>query len=65
MMIDAKDEKVARWYTSYGAVPLNDAPLSLLLPYNLLIAALRKAGKEEEWLKAERKLTRVNQDVTK
>jgi GNAT superfamily N-acetyltransferase len=51
MMIDAKDEKVASWYISYGAVPLNDAPLSLLLPYGLLIAALRRAGKEDEWLR--------------
>jgi len=50
LMIDAKDERVARWYVSYGAVRLNDAPLSLLLPYGLLVAALRKAGKEEEWL---------------
>jgi GNAT superfamily N-acetyltransferase len=49
LMIDAKDERVARWYASYGAVRLNDAPLSLLLPYGLLVAALRKAGKEEEW----------------
>jgi predicted N-acetyltransferase YhbS len=49
MIIDAKDEEVARWYVSYGAVPLNDAPLSLLLPYGLLMAALRKAGKEEGW----------------
>jgi hypothetical protein len=47
-MIDAKDERVAQWYASYGAVRLNDAPLSLLLPYALLTAALRKAGKEEE-----------------
>src|SRR5579871_1215050 len=29
LMIDAKDETVARWYTSYGAVRLTDAPLSL------------------------------------
>lgn len=50
MMIDAKDESVARWYISYGAVPLNDAPLSLILPYSLLLAAICKAGKEEEWL---------------
>ena len=50
MMIDAKDEKAARWYISFGAVPLNDAPLALLLPYSLLLAALRKAGKEEEWI---------------
>jgi GNAT superfamily N-acetyltransferase len=49
LMIDAKDERVAQWYASYGAVHLNDAPLSLVLPYGLLTAALRKAGKEEEW----------------
>ncbi len=49
LMIDAKDEKVAQWYASYGAVALLDAPLSLLLPYGVLVAALRKAGKEEEW----------------
>ena len=48
LMIDAKDEKVAQWHASYGAVRLHDAPLSLLLPYALLTAALRKAGKEEE-----------------
>lgn len=51
LMIDAKDERAARWYMSFGAVPLLDAPLSLLLPYGLLIAALRKAGKEDEWLR--------------
>jgi len=50
LMIDAKDERVAQWYGSYGAVRLNDAPLSLLLPYGVLTAALRKAGKEEESL---------------
>lgn len=49
LMIDAKDEGVAQWYVSYGAVRLNDAPLSLLLSYGLLMAALRNAGKEEEW----------------
>ena len=45
MMIDAKDESVAAWYVLHGAVPLNDAPLSLLLPYNLLQEALMRAGK--------------------
>jgi GNAT superfamily N-acetyltransferase len=49
LLIDAKDERVAQWYGSYGAVRLNDAPLSLVLPYGVLTAALRKAGKEEEW----------------
>jgi hypothetical protein len=39
-MIDAKDERVAQWYGSYGAVRLNDASLSLLLPYGVLTAAM-------------------------
>jgi GNAT superfamily N-acetyltransferase len=45
MIIDAKDEKAANWYQLYGAVPLHDAPLSLLLPYSLLKAALEASGK--------------------
>ena len=45
MVIDAKNERVARWYASYGAVPLLDAPLSLLLPLATIRAALEKARK--------------------
>jgi GNAT superfamily N-acetyltransferase len=45
MVIDAKSERVAGWYASYGAVPLLDAPLSLLLPLATIEEALRKAGK--------------------
>jgi GNAT superfamily N-acetyltransferase len=45
LVIDAKNERVARWYASYGAVPLLDAPLSLLLPLATIEAALRKVGK--------------------
>jgi GNAT superfamily N-acetyltransferase len=45
LVIDAKNDRVARWYASYGAVPLLDAPLSLLLPLATIEAALRKAGK--------------------
>jgi GNAT superfamily N-acetyltransferase len=48
LMIDAKNEKVAAWYQLYGAIPLNDAPLSLLLPYKLMAAALQAAGKPIE-----------------
>ena len=32
MLIDAKNERAAQWYASYGAMPLADAPLTLLLP---------------------------------
>jgi hypothetical protein len=45
LVIDAKNESVARWYASYGAVPLLDAPLSLLLPLATIEAALKKAEK--------------------
>ena len=45
MLIDAKNARVAVWYASYGAVPLLDAPLSLLLPLTTVEAAIRAARK--------------------
>jgi GNAT superfamily N-acetyltransferase len=45
LVIDAKNERVAGWYATYGAVPLLDAPLSLMLPLATIEAALKKAGK--------------------
>ena len=45
LLIDAKSERAAKWYASYGAVPLADAPLSLLLPLATIRAALKSAGK--------------------
>jgi GNAT superfamily N-acetyltransferase len=45
LVIDAKNERVAAWYVSYGAVRLLDAPLSLLLPLATIEAALKKARK--------------------
>ena len=42
LVIDTRNEKVGGWYASYGAVPLLDAPLSLLLPLATIGAALRK-----------------------
>ncbi|MGD0903952.1 MAG: GNAT family N-acetyltransferase [Terracidiphilus sp.] len=44
LLIDAKNERVAKWYASYGAVPLLDAPLILLLPLRTIEAALNAAG---------------------
>ena len=41
LVIDAKNQKVAGWYAGYGAVPLEDAPLSLLLPLTTIQAALK------------------------
>lgn len=40
LFIDAKNSRVADWYASYGAVPLSDAPSSLLLPLATIKAAL-------------------------
>lgn len=45
LLVDAKDADVAAWYKLYGAVPLLDAPLSLVLPYDLLRQALAASGK--------------------
>ena len=45
LVIDAKNDRVAAWYASYGAVPLLDAPLTLLLPLTTIEAALKRAGK--------------------
>ena len=44
LLIDAKSEKVADWYAGYGAVPLTDAPLSLLLPLETIQAALKSSN---------------------
>jgi len=33
LLVDAKDERSARWYTGYGGMPLADAPLSLIIPF--------------------------------
>ena len=47
LVIDAKNESVAKWYASYGAMPLNDAPLTLLLPLATVAQALRASGHDE------------------
>jgi GNAT superfamily N-acetyltransferase len=45
LLIDAKNDRVADWYASYGAERLLDSPLSLLLPLSTLQAALAAKGK--------------------
>ena len=42
LLIDAKSERAARWYESYGALRLDDAPLSLVLPLATAADALRR-----------------------
>lgn len=45
LVIDAKSERAAAWYASYGALALTDAPLTLVLPLATVQAALEAAGK--------------------
>jgi GNAT superfamily N-acetyltransferase len=45
MLIDAKNQRAADWYSSYGAIFLADAPLTLLLPLATVHSALKAVGK--------------------
>lgn len=41
--IDAKDDKAVRWYQRFGALPLLDDPLKLILPLSVVADAIRTA----------------------
>ncbi len=45
LLIDAKNERAANWYASYGAIALADRPFSLLLSLATIQAALIAKGK--------------------
>jgi GNAT superfamily N-acetyltransferase len=47
LVIDAKNEKVAKWYAGYGAMPLNDGPSTLLLALTTIEHALKAAGRDD------------------
>lgn len=44
LIIDAKGERAARWYASYGAEPLEDQPLTLVMPLTTFAADLKGKG---------------------
>jgi GNAT superfamily N-acetyltransferase len=44
LLIDAKDQRAADWYKSYGALEIPKAPLSLVLPYAIFIDVMKQAG---------------------
>ena len=48
LAIDAKDDKAARWYERFGALPLLDDPLKLILPLSVVAGAIRTAGKRRK-----------------
>jgi GNAT superfamily N-acetyltransferase len=45
MLIDAKNDRAANWYEGHGAMPLLDAPRSLVLPLELVRKALNAGRK--------------------
>jgi len=45
LAIDAKDKRAAEWYERFGAVPLLDDPLKLILPLDLIASAIRETAK--------------------
>lgn len=45
LFIDAKDQRAAGWYMSYGAIAIPKAPLSLVLPYSVVLTVMAQAGK--------------------
>jgi hypothetical protein len=44
LVIDAKNECAAHWYGSYGAEPLRDRPLTLVMPLATFAPGLRAKG---------------------
>jgi len=44
LIIDAKNERVANWYRSYGGIALNDASNTLVMSLSSFAAKLRAAG---------------------
>nr|WP_210315059.1 GNAT family N-acetyltransferase [Aminobacter aganoensis] len=44
MIIDAKSERAANWYGSYGAEPLKDRPLTLVVPLSVFAETLMASG---------------------
>jgi GNAT superfamily N-acetyltransferase len=45
LVIDAKNERAAAWYAAYGAMPLLDAELTLVLPLATIENLLKDVGK--------------------
>jgi len=44
LIIDAKGERAAQWYASYGAEPLANQPLTLVMPLATFAAGLKAKG---------------------
>ena len=45
LAIDAKDERAVTWYSRFGAMPLLDDPLKLILPLDVIANAIKSVAK--------------------
>jgi GNAT superfamily N-acetyltransferase len=45
LIIDAKNDRAAAWYVSYGAMPVVDAERTLVLPLTTIESLLKEVGK--------------------
>jgi GNAT superfamily N-acetyltransferase len=48
LVIDAKDENAVRWYERFGAQPLLDDPLKLVLPLSVIAGAIRTTRRRRQ-----------------
>lgn len=48
LLIDAKNERAATWYSGFGAEPLADQPLTLVIPLKTLAAAAASKQSNDE-----------------
>jgi len=44
LIIDAKNQRAAKWYAGFGAAPLSSKPLTLVIPLATFVADLNAAG---------------------
>ena len=44
LIIDAKNDRAARWYANYGALPLSSKPLTLVMSLATFASELKAAG---------------------
>jgi GNAT superfamily N-acetyltransferase len=48
LLMAVREERAAKWFATYGAIPLSDMPRFLVLPIASIEAALRGARKRKE-----------------
>ena len=63
LAMDAKNEHAARWYERFGAQPLLDDPLKLILPLGVIADAIMWAGRRQSEQKNPLELTKARREA--